>query len=38
VFSAGRMASSKLTDQGNRLLRYLSPEVAPLLRESRLEP
>jgi molybdate transport system substrate-binding protein len=39
VFSAGRTASSKLTDQGNRLLRYLaSPEVAPLLRESGLEP
>jgi molybdate transport system substrate-binding protein len=39
VFSAGRTISSKLIDQGNRLLRYLaSPEVAPLLRESGLEP
>jgi molybdate transport system substrate-binding protein len=39
VFSAGRVASSKLSEQGDRLLRYLaSPEVAPVLRESGLEP
>jgi molybdate transport system substrate-binding protein len=39
VFSAGRTIGSKLFDQGDRLLRYLaSPEVAPVLRESGLEP
>jgi molybdate transport system substrate-binding protein len=39
VFSAGRMAASPRADQSDRLLRYLaSPEVAPALRESGLEP
>jgi molybdate transport system substrate-binding protein len=39
VFSAGRMAASKKADQADRLLRYLaSPAVAPVLRESGLEP
>jgi molybdate transport system substrate-binding protein len=39
VFSAGRMAASNKPDQADRLLRYLaSPEVAPVLRESGLEP
>jgi molybdate transport system substrate-binding protein len=39
VFSAGRTIGSKLFDQGDRLLRYLaSPEVAPVPRESGLEP
>ena len=39
VFSAGRMAASQKAEQSDRLLRYLaSPEVAPALRESGLEP
>ena len=39
VFSAGRVAASKAVDQSNRLLKFLaSPEVAPALRESGLEP
>jgi molybdate transport system substrate-binding protein len=39
VFSAGRMAASDKPDKADRLLRYLaSPEVAPVLRESGLEP
>jgi len=39
VFSAGRLAASKRVEQSNRLLTYLaSPEVAPVLRESGLEP
>src|SRR5882757_3356077 len=39
VFSAGRMARSKLNEQGDRLLRYLaSSAVAPVLQESGLEP
>jgi molybdate transport system substrate-binding protein len=39
VFSAGRMAASPRSAQSDRLLRYLaSPEVAPALRESGLEP
>jgi molybdate transport system substrate-binding protein len=39
VFSAGRMAASNEAAQADRLLRYLaSPEVAPVLRESGLEP
>jgi hypothetical protein len=39
VFSAGRMAASPRAAQSDRLLRYLaSPEVAPALRESGLEP
>jgi molybdate transport system substrate-binding protein len=39
VFSAGRMAASDKPDQADRLLHYLaSPEVAPVLRESGLEP
>ena len=39
VFSAGRMAGSKLNDQGDRLLRYLaSAAVAPVLRACGLEP
>jgi molybdate transport system substrate-binding protein len=39
VFSAGGVAASELTEQSERLLRYLaSPEVAPLLRECGLEP
>jgi molybdate transport system substrate-binding protein len=39
VFSAGRLAASKRVDQSDRLLKYLvSPEVAPALRESGLEP
>ena len=39
VFSAGRMAGSKLSEQGDRLLRYLaSSAVAPVLQESGLEP
>ena len=38
VFSAGRIAASKAT-QADRLLQFLaSPEVAPVLRESGLEP
>jgi molybdate transport system substrate-binding protein len=39
VFSAGRMAASSRAAQSDRLLRYLaSPEVAPAMRESGLEP
>ena len=39
VFSAGRMAASQRAAQADRLLRYLaSPEVAPVLRDSGLEP
>jgi molybdate transport system substrate-binding protein len=39
VFSAGRMAASKRAAQADTLLKYLaSPEVAPVLRESGLEP
>jgi molybdate transport system substrate-binding protein len=39
VFSAGRMSASPRAAQSDRLLRYLaSPEVAPVLRESGLEP
>jgi molybdate transport system substrate-binding protein len=39
VFSAGRMTASPKAAESDRLLRYLaSPEVAPVLRESGLEP
>jgi molybdate transport system substrate-binding protein len=39
VFSAGRMAASENADQADRLLKFLaSPEAAPALRESGLEP
>ena len=39
IFSAGRMAASMKTDQSDRLLMYLaSPEVAPILRDTGLEP
>src|SRR6478672_2382242 len=39
VFSAGLMATSDCAGEAGRLLRYLaSPEVAPALRESGLEP
>jgi molybdate transport system substrate-binding protein len=39
VFSAGRIAASKRAVQSDALLKYLaSPEVAPVLRESGLEP
>ena len=39
IFSAGRVAASKRAAQSDRLLNYLaSPEVAPVLRESGLEP
>ena len=39
VFSAGRLAASKRVEPSDRLLRYLaSTEVAPVLRESGLEP
>jgi molybdate transport system substrate-binding protein len=39
VFSAGRLAASKRAAQSDALLKYLaSPEVAPVLRESGLEP
>jgi molybdate transport system substrate-binding protein len=39
VFSAGRMAATNRPDEADRLLRFLaSPEVAPALRESGLEP
>jgi molybdate transport system substrate-binding protein len=39
VFSAGRIANAKHADAADRLLRYLaSPEVAPVLRQSGLEP
>ena len=39
VFSAGRMAATSKPQEANRLLRFLaSPEVAPILRDSGLEP
>lgn len=39
VFSAGRMVASARPVQSDRLLKFLaSPEVAPVLRESGLEP
>jgi molybdate transport system substrate-binding protein len=39
VFSAGRLAASQKAAQSDALLKYLaSPEVAPVLRESGLEP
>ena len=39
LFSAGRMATAKNAEAADRLLRYLaSPEVAPVLRQSGLEP
>jgi molybdate transport system substrate-binding protein len=39
VFSAGRMAATNRPAEADRLLRFLaSPEVAPALRESGLEP
>jgi len=39
VFSAGRLAASDNAAQSDRLLKYLaSPEVAPVLRQSGLEP
>ena len=39
VFSAGRLSASNNVVQSDRLLKYLaSPEVAPALRESGLEP
>jgi molybdate transport system substrate-binding protein len=39
VFSAGRLAASALTARSDGLLKFLaSPEVAPALRESGLEP
>ena len=39
VFSAGRLAASKRAAPSDGLLKYLaSPEVAPVLRESGLEP
>jgi molybdate transport system substrate-binding protein len=39
VFSAGRMTASPKTGEADRLLRFLaSPDVAPVLRESGLEP
>jgi len=39
VFSAGRLAASRRVEASDRLLMYLaSPEVAPVLRESGLEP
>src|SRR6266404_1256162 len=39
VFSAGRMAASNKVEQSDGLLKFLSsPEVAPALRESGLEP
>ena len=39
LFSAGRMAMAKNAQAADRLLRYLaSPEVAPVLRQSGLEP
>jgi len=39
VFSAGRLAVSKNPQQADRLLKFLaSPEAAPALRESGLEP
>ena len=39
VFSAGRLAASKRAVQSDELLKFLtSPEVAPVLRESGLDP
>jgi molybdate transport system substrate-binding protein len=39
VFSAGRMVNARRAEVADRLLRYLaSPEVAPVLRQSGLEP
>jgi molybdate transport system substrate-binding protein len=39
IFTGGRMASSENADQADALLTYLaSPEAAPMLRESGLEP
>ena len=39
VFSAGRLSASQRAVQADRLLKYLaSPEVAPMLRDSGLEP
>jgi molybdate transport system substrate-binding protein len=39
VFSAGRLSASKRAEASDRLVRYLaSPEAAPALRESGLEP
>ena len=39
VFSAGRLAASTRAAQSDALLKYFaSPEVAPVLRESGLEP
>src|ERR1700748_2656093 len=39
VFPAGRLVSSKSTDQADRLLKFLaSPNAAPALRETGLEP
>jgi molybdate transport system substrate-binding protein len=39
VFSAGRLAASNNAAQSDRLLKFLaSPEAAPALRESGLEP
>ena len=39
VFSAGRMAATNKPDEAERLLRFLaSPEIAPALRASGLEP
>jgi molybdate transport system substrate-binding protein len=39
VFSAGRLKASKNPDHADRLLKFLaSPEAAPALRESGLEP
>jgi molybdate transport system substrate-binding protein len=39
VFSAGRLAASPRVEHSEVLLKYLaSPEVAPVLRESGLEP
>jgi molybdate transport system substrate-binding protein len=39
VFSAGRLTASKQAAQSDALLKYLAtPEVAPVLRESGLEP
>jgi molybdate transport system substrate-binding protein len=39
VFSAGRMTATNKPAEADRLLRYLaSPEVAPVLRASGLEP
>jgi len=39
IFTGGRMASSDNAAEADALLNYLaSPEVAPVLRESGLEP